>query len=375
MTSNGIRTGAVVLAAGFSSRMGKCKALLDVGGPTALERTLSTLRHSGVEDIVVVSGHYREEVEGEAKRGGARAVFNEHYEKGMLSSIKAGVTALSEDFDGFFLLPVDVPLVKSATLKALKETFCSEPSLAAVFPAFLGRRGHPPLVRTDLVPGILEWDSPRGLRGFLERYEADSLVLEAPDQGVITDMNTPEEYAALGSLASRRGIPTEKECLALWEILSTPREVREHCRIVAEVATGLIQVLKDASPVDPENLEAAALLHDMARTGRDHAEAAARTLEFWEFPETADLVRYHMDLPEGEPLLSGRSLLYLADKVVSGDRVVGLEQKREEMEKKFAADPAALEPARRRLQRAFEIGRTIENTSGENLQHLLKTRY
>ena len=82
-----------------------------------------------------------------------------------------------------------------------------------------------------------------------------------------------------------------------------------------------------------------------------------------------------MDLPEGEPLLSGRSLLYLADKVVSGDRVVGLEQKRMEMEKKFAADPAALEPARRRLQRAFEIGRTIENTSGENLQHLLKTRY
>ena len=354
--------------------MGKCKALLDVGGSAALERILSTLRLSGVEDIVVVSGHYREAVEGEAKRGGARAVFNEHYEKGMLSSIKAGVTALSEDFDGFFLLPVDVPLVKSATLKALKETFCSEPSLAAVFPAFLGRRGHPPLVRTDLVPGILEWDGPQGLRGFLELYEADSLVLEMPDQGVITEMNTPEEYAALRPFALGRGIPTEKECLAFWEILSTPREVRDHCRVVAEVAVGFARALQGTLPVDAENLEAAALLHDMARAEQNHAEAAARTLEFWEFPETADLVRYHMDLPEGEPLLSGRSLLYLADKVVSGDRVVGLEQKRMEMEKKFAADPAALEPARRRLQRAFEIGRTIENSSGENLQHLLKTR-
>lgn len=375
MTSNGIRTGAVVLAAGFSSRMGKCKALLDVGGSAALERILSTLRLSGVKDIVVVSGHYREAVEGEAKRGGARAVFNEHYEKGMLSSIKAGVTALSPNLDAFFLLPVDVPLVKPATLQALKQARRSEPNSAVVIPAFLGRRGHPPLVATRLIPGILEWDGPGGLRTFLDRYEEASLVLEMPDQGVVTEMNTPEEYAALRSFALGRGIPTEKECLAFWEILSTPREVREHCRIVAEVATGLIQVLKDASPVDPENLEAAALLHDMARTGRDHAEAAARTLEFWGFPETADLVRYHMDLPEGEPLLSGRSLLYLADKVVSGDRVVGLEQKREEMEKKFAADPAALEPARRRLQRAFEIGRTIENTSGENLQHLLKTRY
>ena len=222
MTSKGIRTGAVVLAAGFSSRMGKCKALLDVGGSAALERILSTLRLSGVKDIVVVSGHYREAVEGEAKRGGARAVFNEHYEKGMLSSIKAGVTALSSNLDGFFLLPVDVPLVKPATLQALKQARRSEPNSAVVIPAFLGRRGHPPLVATRLIPGILEWDGPGGLRTFLDRYEEASLVLEMPDQGVVTEMNTPEEYAALRSLASRRGIPTEKECLAFWEILSTP---------------------------------------------------------------------------------------------------------------------------------------------------------
>ena len=355
MTSNGIRTGAVVLAAGFSSRMGECKALLDVGGSAALERILSTLRLSGVEDIVVVSGHYREAVEGEAKRGGARAVFNEHYEKGMLSSIKTGVTALSPYLDAFFLLPVDVPLVKPATLQALKQARCSEPNPAVVFPAFLGRRGHPPLVRTDLVPGILEWDGPQGLRGFLELYEANSLVLGTPDQGVVTEMNTPEEYATLRSLASRRGIPTEKECLAFWEILSTPREVRGHCRVVAEVAVGFARPLQGTLPVDAENLEAAALLHDMARTRRDHAEAAARTLEFWEFPETADLVRYHMDLPEKEPLLSKRSLLYLADKVVSGDRIVGLEQKRMKMEKRFATDPEALSGALLRLRRAERI--------------------
>mgnify|MGYP000868978894 CR=1 FL=1 len=363
MTSKGIRTGAVVLAAGFSSRMGKCKALLDVGGSAALERILSTLRLSGVEDIVVVSGHYREAVEGEAKRGGARAVFNEHYEKGMLSSIKAGVTALSSNLDGFFLLPVDVPLVKPATLQALKQARRSEPNPAVVIPAFLGRRGHPPLVATGLIPGILEWDGPGGLRAFLDRYEEASLVLEMPDQGVVTEMNTPEEYAALRSLASRRGIPTEKECLAFWEILSTPPEVRDHCRVVAEVAVGFARALKGILPVDTENLAAAALLHDMSRAGRDHAEAAAGTLDSWGFAATADLVRYHMDLPEKEPLLSERSLLYLADKVVSGNRIVGLERKAKEMEKRFETDPEALTGARFRLQRAERISKALERLS------------
>jgi len=374
MTDGGLRTGGVVLAGGFSSRMGECKALLDVAGFTALDQVISSMRNAEFADLVVVTGFHRREIEKEATIMGVRTVFNDHFEEGMLSSVKAGVKALSDDLDAFFLLPVDIPLVRSATLREMRKSFSSKPGLKAVFPAFLGRRGHPPLIRSDLIPGILGWEGPRGLRGFLELHEASSLTLETPDEGTVTEMNTPEEYEELRSLAAKRGVPTKRECLAFWEILSTPQGVREHSRVVAEVAVRLANLLKDTDTADPEHLKAAGLLHDMARTVSRHADVAADMLELWGFAETADLVRYHMELPEDEPPLSGRSLLYLADKLTSDDRVMDLRQRGEMMEKRFSSDPDALAAALMRLQRAKTIADSLERASGTKLEAALAYR-
>jgi hypothetical protein len=213
-----------------------------------------------------------------------------------------------------------------------------------------------------------------GLRGFLEQHEASSLTLDTPDEGTVMEMDTFEEYQELRSLAIRRNVPTERECLAFWEILSTPQEVREHCRVVGEVAVRLANLVRDTDHVDPELLKAAALLHDMARTLGHHADVAADMLELWGFAETADLVRYHMELPEDEPLLSGRSLLYLADKLTSGNRVVDLRQRRKLIEKRFSSDPDALAAALVRLQRARTIANSFEKASGTKLEATLAYR-
>lgn len=374
MTDVRLRTGGIVLAGGLSSRMGRCKALLEIAGSSALDQVLSSMRQAHVEDLVVVSGFHRKEIEKEATGGGVRTVFNDRFEEGMLSSVKTGVRALSDDLEAFFLLPVDIPLVRPATLREMKKSFSSNLGLEAVFPAFLGQRGHPPLIRGDLIPGILRWEGPMGLRGFLEQHEASSLTLETPDEGTVTEMDTVEEYQELRSLAIRRNVPTERECLAFWEILSTPQEVREHSRVVGEVAVRLANLVRDTDHVDPELLKAAALLHDMARTLGHHADVAADMLELWGFAETADLVRYHMELPEDEPLLSGRSLLYLADKLTSGNRVVDLRQRRKLIEKRFSSDPDALAAALVRLQRARTIANSFEKASGTKLEATLAYR-
>lgn len=371
MTDVGLRTGGVVLAGGFSSRMGRCKALLEIAGSSALDRVVSSMRHADVEDLIVVSGFHHKEIEKEATGCGVRTVFNDRFEEGMLSSVKTGVKALPDDLDAFFLLPVDISLVRPATLREMKKSFSSKPGLEAVFPAFLGQRGHPPLIRGDLIPDILKWEGPMGLRGFLEQHEASSLTLETPDEGTVTEMDTVEEYHELRSLAIRRDVPTERECLAFWEILSTPQEVREHSRVVGEVAVRLARLVKDTVQVDPEDLKAAALLHDMARTLHHHADVAADMLELWGFAGTADLVRYHMELPEDEPLLSGRSLLYLADKLTSGSRAADLREKKKLIEEKFSSDPEALEAALLRLQRAEMIAGNFEKVSGKELEAAL----
>ncbi|HBG13735.1 MAG TPA: hypothetical protein DDW96_00195, partial [Synergistaceae bacterium] len=102
-----------------------------------------------------------------------------------------------------------------------------------------------------------------------------------------------------------------------------------------------------------------------------HADVAADMLELWGFAGTADLVRYHMELPEDEPLLSGRSLLYLADKLTSGSRAVDLREKKKLIEEKFSSDPEALEAALLRLQRAEMIAGNFDKVSGEELEAAL----
>ncbi len=368
MTTGEFRTGCVVLAAGFSSRMGRCKALLELAGSSALSRVISTMRLAGIEDIVAVSGFRREEVEREAENCGVRVVFNDRFEEGMFSSVKAGIAALSGNLDAFFLLPVDIPMVRPATCVALKKALLNDPCSAAVIPSFRGRNGHPPLINAGLIPEILQWSGQGGLRALLSRHHGNSRILPTPDQGTVVEMNTPEEYEKMRSFAAHGGTPSREECLAFMELADTPESVQQHSETVAKVVAMLAGQLKDRIPLDLASLRAAALLHDMSRTEPGHAEKGASILETWGFPETADLVRYHMDLPEEEPLLSGRSLLYLADKLTAGDRVVDIRQKRELVAEKFSDDPEALEASLHRIQRAESISNALDKLAKEGHQ-------
>ncbi|HAA47836.1 MAG TPA: metal-dependent phosphohydrolase [Synergistaceae bacterium] len=371
MNKDIIRSGAVILAAGLSSRMGRCKALLDAGGTSALGRVSCSMRLCGVEDLVVVTGYHRDQVEKEAVKWGGKPVFNDSHEEGMFSSIRTGVAALSKDVEAFFLLPVDIPLVRKETCLALKGVFLENPEAAFVVPSFRNKKGHPPLIASRLVPEILEWSGDGGLRALLSHHEENSFVLETPDQGVTIEMDTPEDYENLYSLAKKREIPSKEESIAFFELCGTPSKVREHSEVVAKVAKKLADNLKGLFPMEPESLWTAALLHDMKRTEIDHAEEGAATLEKWGFAETADLVRFHMELPDDEPLLSGRSLLYLADKIVAGTEATGLDKRWRDVREKFSGNPAALKSACSRLQKAENIARAFEACTGKRLKEIL----
>jgi molybdenum cofactor cytidylyltransferase len=90
----------ILLAAGLSSRMGQPKLLLPWGGTTVLGQVVSTFAAVGIEEIIVVTGGVREQIEGLvaelAKDYPVRTVYNPAYARGeMLSSIQAGLSALN----------------------------------------------------------------------------------------------------------------------------------------------------------------------------------------------------------------------------------------------------------------------------------------
>ena len=176
-------TGAVVLAAGASSRMGRPKAsLVDRDGRTFLEAIRAVLRASGVDVVRVVVA------EGDA----AETVVNPDPGRGMLSSVQCGIRALPPDVDALLLWPVDHPLVKTETVKQILAAH-RDTETTVVVPVHAGRRGHPVLFANGAIAELLAADATVGARQVVHAH-ADRLELPVSDPGVVTDIDTPEDY-------------------------------------------------------------------------------------------------------------------------------------------------------------------------------------
>ncbi|MGH9365238.1 MAG: nucleotidyltransferase family protein [Thermoanaerobaculia bacterium] len=186
-----MKLGAVVLAAGFSRRMGKEKVLLPFGESSALERVLSTLRQSGIEERVVVLRADLPEAIARAGQLGARVVLNPHPEEEMLASIRLGLAELSSGLEAFFVWPADHPAVSLETVVLLARQAGAR---RVVLPVYRGRRGHPALIGSELLPEIARIAANQGLR---QLWRARPEVLQevtVEDPGVLLDLDTPEDY-------------------------------------------------------------------------------------------------------------------------------------------------------------------------------------
>lgn len=187
--------GAVIPAAGMSSRMKAFKPLLPYRDSTVIECTVGAVLKA-VPRAVVVLGNHADEVERVLKNrfgDSINIVRNPDYrETDMLRSVQIGLQAVGE-CDGFFLLPGDMPAVGSDTLKALIEAFDGEHMVT--FPSRNGRKGHPPLIAASLIPTIQSYRGDGGLRAILS--DVPQKVIELSDRGITADLDTPEDYAAM----------------------------------------------------------------------------------------------------------------------------------------------------------------------------------
>lgn len=191
---NGIA--GIVLAAGASRRMGSPKALLEFQGETFLDRLIGSLAEICAETIVVLGHHANLIRERVTER--ARFVVNPDPDRGQLTSLQCGLAAVAAGCGGVLFTPLDYPAVKPETVHRLAAAFAQRPAgTALVIPRFQGRRGHPVLVAAWLIPEFLALPETAAARDVVRRHEAAIQYVDVDDRGVVTDIDTPEDYRRL----------------------------------------------------------------------------------------------------------------------------------------------------------------------------------
>ena len=189
---------AVVPAAGLSTRMGRPKLLLEVGGQTVIARVVAALREGGVETVVVVVPPLDQE--GADRLAMLAAGAGSIVERlpspttDMRATIERGIARLALLRPlGVLIAPGDSVGLSSALVSEVIARFRANPARIVV-PVRGGRRGHPlalpwldALAIADLPAGV-------GVNALLQQRSALVDPVEVTVPGHDADLDTPADY-------------------------------------------------------------------------------------------------------------------------------------------------------------------------------------
>ena len=185
---------AVVLAAGAAQRFGGGKLTAPWRGGVLLDGALAAAFAAPVRSVTVVTGAdagVAGAARGFAKRSGQaarlRLVVAPDHAEGMAASLRAGVASLPLDADGAFVFLGDMPRVPAGVLAPLAAAIAAGHAAAA--PVFAGRRGHPAVFARALFPELVALRGDEGARAVLQRLGPALPLIEAPDDGVLFDVD------------------------------------------------------------------------------------------------------------------------------------------------------------------------------------------
>jgi putative nucleotidyltransferase with HDIG domain len=344
---------------------------MHLDGKTVIESSVDTFRNSGINRIGVVIGHEAGRMEPVLKHLGIPSVCNPDYASGLYSSVQAGIKSLADDVDACLLLPVDIPLVRPSTVKAIAERYeAQRPSL--VYPVFHGQRGHPTLIARRLFAEILAGNGEEEWDALLQRHRAKAGEVNVLDEGILLDMDAPEDFEQLARLAPRRHVPTRAECEAILAALAVSEPICCHGKAVAAVAEALTKRLNAYGVIiDPDLVRAGCLLHDIAREQPAPSEAGAAIVTMLGFPEVADVIGKHLDMDFDGCVPREAAIVFLADKLVREDRCVSLEEGFRHEFECFRDQPEALREVMRRYDTARAIFSTVERLAEKSVNNIL----
>jgi molybdenum cofactor cytidylyltransferase len=184
---------AILLGAGESKRMGGNKLLLPWGKTTIFKHCLDTLLRSKVKEVIVVLSARTKKAVGEVKGNKVKLIINPHYKRGISTSIRRGIGAMSPGSQGILIALGDQPLLKTRTIDALIHAFDRKVG-DIIAPSFLGRKGHPVIFHRRFEKDLLKLQGDIGGRSILRKNPERVRMVRVRSDGVLKDIDTWKDY-------------------------------------------------------------------------------------------------------------------------------------------------------------------------------------
>jgi molybdenum cofactor cytidylyltransferase len=188
------RVGAVILAAGGSSRLGQAKQLLPFRGQTLVRRAVTAATGANCAPVIVVVGNPNAAIRRELDGTSATVVENADWERGLGTSIRTGIQQLVESTEAAVLLTCDQPLVDSAVIAELVQTqkTTGKPIVAS---SYANTLGIPAIFDRSCFPALLELSDESGAKSIIIGRRDDVASISFEDGAI--DIDTPEDFQRL----------------------------------------------------------------------------------------------------------------------------------------------------------------------------------
>ncbi len=181
----------VILAAGQSSRFGNIKALAKFEDQTLLEHALSAAKNCDCNDIHLVLGAHKTEIETNIALENCNIIYNPDHATGMASSIKLAVNTL-KDSDALLFMAIDQPLIQAEDLNALISMH-QKFSNRMVAAKYASSVGIPALFPRNYYNALLRLEGDKGAKKLLTTTTIQKV--EMPEAQL--DLDHPEDLDAL----------------------------------------------------------------------------------------------------------------------------------------------------------------------------------
>ena len=180
----------IILAAGRSRNLRVPRALADFGGKTAL--AIAVENCEGLERPLVVLGCHARRVR-PAVPAGARTILFRDWREGQLASLQCALRRVSQKF-AFLIYPVDLPLLRMATIQKLVRAFRTRKSTQQiVMPRYKRTDGHPVII-SSLVRK--EFFRAQTAREVVYRHPQRIRIVKVGTPSIYEDFNSPDSYRA-----------------------------------------------------------------------------------------------------------------------------------------------------------------------------------